>query len=119
MSDLISEKTIIAGTQHSSVIDISVGAKELDLFIDRTYLTDPDIACAVQLFLSLDGGKSWKPWGGFGTVGGEIKDDAQKVQNKSGMRTSLPQPENKNRKIMATITATAELKTSLQYELAS
>ena len=74
----------------------------------RKDMTDAKIAFACQLFLSLDSGKSWHPWGGMGTVGGKIMDSAtKKVAIESGMEMKLPKPENAKRKLMATLTTTS------------
>lgn len=116
---IIPEKTLpeSLSTEHSSIVDIPLNAKMLEVFIDRTYLTDPTLACGVQIFISFDAGLSWKPWGGFGTQGGILKNDTLQTAAKSGVGVTLPYPENGNRKIMVTLTATKEAKTSVQYEI--
>jgi len=114
---LISEKDFLKGTEDLADIDIPVDMTEVDVFIDRTNLTDSKIAVAVQCFLSLDNGISWKPWGGFGTIGGEIiNSETKKAETKSGMISKLPEPKNKNRKIRLTITLSDKATIALKYE---
>lgn len=114
---LISEKTALKGTQDSQDYNIPLNVTEADVFIDRTYLTDKKVSVACQVFLSLDGGDSWKTFGGFGAQGGNIINSVTKqVETKSGMILYIPEPENPNRKIRVTLTGTDTLKTSVKCE---
>jgi len=114
---LITSKDFTKGTEDPVDISVPVGATEVDVFIDRTDLSDSRIALAVQGFLSLDNGSSWKPWGGFGTIGGTMTNpDTGKTETKSGMIFTLPEPKSKIRKFRITLTVSDTAKTSLKYE---
>ena len=114
---LISKDSKTNTSTRTNIIDVLAGATEVDLFIDRTDMQDETVAVGVQLFLSLDGGISWMPWGGFGTRGGDIENEEKKIEAKSGMVSNLPYPEKKNRKIMAVKTVVGTVNTALKCEM--
>lgn len=114
---IVDKKDFLSGTEDPDEISVPLGATEVDIFIDRTDLLDSKVAVAVQCFLSLNGGLSWKPWGGFGTTGGEmINSKTMVVDTKSGMISKLPEPDNKNRKLRLTITLSSGANTALKCE---
>lgn len=108
MGILINSQELENTTIQSDVTSISDATNELDVSIDRSSLTDPGVAISVQLFLSLDGGLSWLPWGGFGTIGGDIG------VPKSGFVTAIQA--GINRQIKTTLTVVGQCQTSLTVE---
>lgn len=111
---VITKADITPGTTDTSTFKIPVGATKISLNIDRSDLMDASIAIGVQLFLSLDNGKSWTFWGGFGTSGGQVIDSAtDKIATSSSIGVELPEPDNPNRQIKATLTVTGICKTGM------
>lgn len=118
MDTLIGNQEFSQGTVDTSDFNITQGIKEIELFIDRTSLEDEKLAVAVQLFLSLDGGLSWIPWGGFGCCGGILENtETGERETKSGMISVVPNVELKNRKLRATLTMTQIGRTDLKCEM--
>lgn len=115
--NIITTELVDEGTRESNVVNVPVGATQISVMIPRKDLLDSSVAVALQLFLSMDGGTSWKPHGGGGTVGGEvINSETQQVEPYSGITMGLPEPNNTQRKIMATVTTTAQVKVGLDIE---
>ena len=116
--DVIVSELKTEGTRHSNVLAVPLGAKFVRVSMPRKDMTDTKIAFACQLFLSLDGGTSWKPWGGAGTVGGEIIDSITKqIVTESGMEMALPEPSNPNRKVKGTVSISSEAKVAWTWSL--
>ncbi|MBA7553202.1 hypothetical protein ES705_45789 [subsurface metagenome] len=105
------------GTRHSNSLAVPVGAKSVRVMMPRKDMLDDKIAFACQLFLSLDDGKSWRPWGGAGTVGGVVIDSATGITaTESGMEMTLPEPTNSKRRIKTTVSISNEAKIGLDVE---
>lgn len=114
----ISKRTFTDETAHTSIYDVPSGITKVAILLDRTDLKDPKVAVAGQLFLSPDGGKSWRPWGGFGTVGGDIVDgDTKNVLKQTMFEIKVPHEELTDRKIMATITAVGAVNTDVKVKM--
>jgi hypothetical protein len=103
-------------TRHSGVITVPAGIIGVRVTMSREDMLDSKVAFACQLFLSLNDGNSWMPWGGAGTVGGEITNSLQEIETESGYETKLPEPSNTKRKIKATVTNSASAKTGLDIQ---
>ena len=124
MDFVIAEKTNVVpvetkteSTRYSDLITVPLNAELVKITMPRKDMLDKKVAYAIQLFLSLDGGISWRPWGGMGTVGGEVIDSATKeIATESGMTTKLLESTNPNRMIKATLSVSAETKTGLDVE---
>lgn len=116
--DLISKTEIVRGTLEPGDIAVPLGVTEMEVSIDQTEMKTPGVACRVGSFLSLDGGLTWRPWGGFGCVSGERLDvETGKLATKSCMIIKVPEPKNPNRKIRTTITLTGNATTALRCEM--
>jgi hypothetical protein len=84
--------------------NIPVDATSVVVTLDRSAMTgdpvaktgDARVGIAWSIFLSLDGGVSWTPWGGAGTVGGNIP-----ATPTSFFTIALPDPTNPNRQVAA------------------
>ena len=114
-SELISEREIIDATNHSQIVDLQADTKMVEVLIDRTNLNDVKAAVGVRLFLSMDGGLSWIPWGSFGTVGGEMVVESQ-VLTTSSMTVKIPDAKDKTvRKMQGVLTVVGKGTTSLKF----
>ena len=115
--NVITSELKLEGTRYSNTIAIPLNAEYIKVSMPRKDMLDDKIAFAIQLFLSLDNGISWKPWGGMGTVGGEIIDNVtSEVSTESGMEMHLPEPANSTRKVKATISISNEAKVGMDME---
>lgn len=114
MAKLINNQDLDQGTVDIQDIIISKKAKKIEVKIDRTYLLDSELGIGVQLFISVDNGVSFLPWGGFGTVGGKVVDpDTQQAVKTSSMVSGLPPEQGFDYIARTTVTLTKLAKISL------
>lgn len=113
--ELLSKRLIEEATLHADSISLDSNTSAIRVALDRRSMLDSSTAVACQLFISLDDGKSWRPWGGFGCVGGEILTDDSKVSEESYMIVKIPSSKE-TRKLKATITSVGRTETSLKID---
>ena len=104
----VSLQVLAKGTRSFGPVAVPVGATSVECEVSRSDLLDPTVGIAWALMLSLDGGTSWWPWGGAGTIGGAQLDALGQPITQSTYRVEVPEPENLVRQIEGTVTVSKD-----------
>jgi len=70
-----SSRRINPGTRTLPAVPIPIGVTGVEILRNRDDMTSPTLSMMLTMELSTDGGATWRPWGGHGTVGGVFVSD--------------------------------------------
>ena len=106
-------QTYPAGTRTFGPVAIPTGLTVVTVAISRASLS-PTVRLDWALELSQDGGTTWLPWGGAGTVGGDVINPSTGLPlTDSSFAVFLPNPANPLRRARGSLTLSEPTRLSL------
>jgi len=115
--NVIPVQQALRGATMFGPVAIPLDLTKVSVWISRAQLLDPALGLSWSIMLSLDGGVSWRSWGGAGTVGGVVLNAKTGLtEPESGLTIMLPEPTNPDRQIEGVLVLSKSARLSVAVE---